>query len=100
MSEDLIGERDLNLTSNESYRVYKILNELRENVGDSEFGYRVQGLFAATLVCLGMKILEIKSQGHPDVIGMKENEIIVSSKIIYTKIDNENTWEESESTKL
>jgi len=25
---------------------------------------------------------------------------IVSSKIIYTKIDNKNTWEESESTKL
>jgi len=64
------------LTSNESYRVYKILSELRENVGDSEFGYRVQGLFAATLVCLDVKILEIKPQGHPDIIGMKENEII------------------------
>jgi len=76
MSKDLIGKGDLNLTSNESYRVYKILNELHENVGDSEFGYRVQGLFAATLVCLGMKILEIKPRGHPDVIGMKENEII------------------------
>jgi len=56
--------------------VYKILNELCENVGDSEFGYRVQGLFAATLVCLDVKILEIKPQGHPDIIGMKENEII------------------------
>jgi len=64
------------LKSNKSYRVYKILNELRENVGDSKFGYRVQGLFAATLVCLGMKILEIKPQGHPDVIAMNENEII------------------------
>ena len=61
---------------NESYRVYKILNKLREDVGDSEFGYRVQGLFATTLVCLGMKILEINPQGHPDVIGMKENKII------------------------
>jgi len=72
----LIGEEDLGLISNNSYKVYKILNELRENVGDSEFGYRVQGLFAATLVCLGIKILENKPQGHPDIIGMKDNEII------------------------
>jgi len=76
MSEDLTGGRAPNLILNKSYRVYKILNKLREDVGDSEFGYRVQGLFAATLVCLDMKILEIKPQGHPDVIGMKENEII------------------------
>lgn len=76
MSKNLIGKRGLSLISNKSYRVYKVLNELRENVGDSEFGYRVQGLFAATLVCLGIKILEVKPQGHPDVIGMKENEII------------------------
>ena len=72
----MIRERVQNLISNESYRVYKILNELREEVGDSEFGYRVQGLFAATLICLGMKILEIKPQGHPDIIGIKENKII------------------------
>ncbi|MCL0099197.1 hypothetical protein M1O16_05135 [Dehalococcoidia bacterium] len=64
------------MMSNESHRVYKLLNKLREDVGDSEFGYRVQGLFAATLVCLGIRILEIKPQRHPDVIGMKENKII------------------------
>lgn len=76
MSKDLIGEGDPGLISNESYRVYKILNELRENVGDSEFGYRVQGLFAATLVSLDVKILKIKSQGHPDIKGIKENKTI------------------------
>lgn len=76
MSEDLTGGRVLNFILNESYRVYRILNKLREDVGDSEFGYRIQGLFATTLVCLGIKVLEIKPQGHPDVIGMKENKII------------------------
>ena len=76
MSTDLIRERGPALISNKSYIVYKTLNELRENVGDSEFGYRVQGIFAATLVCLDVKILEIRPQGHPDIIGMKENEII------------------------
>ena len=64
------------MISNESYRVYKALSELRERVEDSEFGYRVQGLFAASLVCLDIKIIEIKPQGHPDVIGIKENKII------------------------
>lgn len=76
MSKGLIREGVQNLIPNESYRVYKILNELREEVGDSELGYRIQGLFAATLVCLGMEILEIKPQGHPDIMGIKEDEII------------------------
>jgi hypothetical protein len=61
---------------NESYKVYKILNELRERVGNGEFGYRVQGLFAHTLIYLDTRILEIKPQGHPDIIGAKENDII------------------------
>jgi Holliday junction resolvase len=64
------------LELNESYKVYKILNELYERVGDSEFGYRVQGLFAHILIYLDIRILEIKPRGHPDIIGAKENDII------------------------
>lgn len=61
---------------NEYYKVYQILSNLRQCVGDSEFGYRVQGLFAHTLLGLGIKILEIKPQGHPDILGEHESRYI------------------------
>lgn len=44
-----------------------ILDCLRYHCGDSEFGYRVQALFAHVLLRLGAKILEINAQGHPDI---------------------------------
>ena len=52
-----------------------------------------------------IKILKEKIQKQiAQLEKMKESILdevfIVSSKIIYTKIDNKNTWEESESTKL
>lgn len=60
----------------ERYKVLKILYSLRENMGDSEFGLRIQGLLAHTLIRLGVKILEVKSQGHPDIVGEVENTLI------------------------
>lgn len=73
----MIEEEDHRLRLlDEYYKVYKILNNLRQSVEDSEFGYRIQGLFAHTLICLGIRILEIKSQGHPDILGEKGNRYI------------------------
>lgn len=53
--------------------MYLILNNLCGDIGDSEFGYRIQGLFAHSLARLGIRILEINPQGHPDIIGEVEN---------------------------
>ena len=43
------------------------LNALRARFGDSEFGYRIQALFAYVLSDLGAGIEEINAQGHPDI---------------------------------
>lgn len=76
MSKDSIERTVLKLNFSSAYTVYKILSKLHESVGDSEFGYRVQGLFAHALMPLGIKISEIKPQGHPDIIGVKGNYIL------------------------
>ena len=47
-----------------------ILARLRDEVGDSEFGYRLQALFAHVLGRLGASILEVNAQGHPDIRGV------------------------------
>lgn len=57
----------------EYYKVHSILHDLRKNVGDSEFGFRIQGLLAHALMRLGIKIFEVNSQGHPDIVGDIEN---------------------------
>jgi hypothetical protein len=44
------------------------LRQLRADVGDIEFGYRAQGLFAHVLKRIGASVLEIRNQGHPDII--------------------------------
>lgn len=44
-----------------------MLDGLRAEFGDSDFGYRVQALFAHTLLRLGAVVQEINQQGHPDI---------------------------------
>jgi hypothetical protein len=43
------------------------LDALRAKFGDSEFGYRVQALFAYVIARLGAVIEEVNAQGHPDI---------------------------------
>ena len=45
-----------------------VLNRLRTEVGDIEFGYRAQGLFACALRRIGVRVLAINHQGHPDIV--------------------------------
>lgn len=52
---------------NLSFIAASILQKLYEQVGE-EFGLRVQGLFAHTLISMGVQILACKPQGHPDII--------------------------------
>ena len=54
-----------------NFEVAGILKELLKKVGPSEFGLRIQGLFAHTLISLGFRILEIKHPGRPDIIADK-----------------------------
>lgn len=44
------------------------LRRLRTDVGDIEFGFRAQGLFAHVLKQIGADVLEVRHQGHPDII--------------------------------
>ena len=45
-----------------------ILSRLRAEIGDIEYGYRAQGLFAYVLSRIGTRVLEIKHNGHPDIV--------------------------------
>ena len=45
-----------------------LLSALRAEIGDIEFGYRAQGFFAHVLSRIGAKVLEIRHQGHPDIV--------------------------------
>ena len=49
------------------FDVEVILNRLRARWGNSDFGYRMQAVFAHVLLRLGGEILEVNAQGHPDV---------------------------------
>jgi hypothetical protein len=53
--------------SNPQFALKPLLDNLRVEFGDSSFGYRVQALFAHVLIRLGVVILEINRQGHPDI---------------------------------
>ena len=53
-------------------RVTTILRRLRTEVGDIEFGYRAQGLFALVLKMIGASVVDVKNQGHPDIIVLLE----------------------------
>lgn len=46
------------------------LDRLREQCGDSGFGYRMQALFAHVLIRLGFVVTEINTKGHPDVLAV------------------------------
>lgn len=48
------------------------LGALRAKFGDSEFGYRMQALFAYVIAGLGAGIQEINAQGHPDIMASWE----------------------------
>lgn len=49
-------------------RVAGVLRRLRAEVGDIEFGYRAQGLFAHVLRSVGASVVEVKNRGHPDIV--------------------------------
>ena len=54
-------------TADGQFAVKPLLDALRSEYGDSEFGYRMQGFFAHVLAQLGAAILEVNAQGHPDI---------------------------------
>ena len=49
-------------------RVAAVLRGLRAEVGAIEFGYRAQGLFAHVLKRIGASVVDVRHQGHPDII--------------------------------
>ena len=51
--------------------IKSMLDSLRADVGDSEFGYRMQAFFAHVLLELGDTITEINQKGHPDIKAVK-----------------------------
>lgn len=52
----------------ESESTSSLLERWRADVGDGEFGYRAQAMFAETLQRIGASILAINNQGHPDIV--------------------------------
>jgi hypothetical protein len=76
MFQDLIEMKDHTLKWDEYYKTYSILHDLCKSIGNSDFGFRIQGLFAHALIRLGIKIFEVNLQGHPDIVGDVENKRI------------------------
>jgi hypothetical protein len=57
------------LLSNDGlFKAGYVIDALRQSVGDSEFGYRIQGYLAHVIMRIGGKIIDIRAQGHPDII--------------------------------
>jgi len=56
-------------------RVAALLGRLRAKVGDIEFGYRAQGLFAHVLNEIGASVLEVNNTGHPDITALLEGRL-------------------------
>jgi hypothetical protein len=54
----------------------KCLQQVRHAIEFSEFGYRIQGLAAHVLLRLGARVLQINSQGHPDIVAETERGFI------------------------
>ena len=50
------------------FKASRVLGALRQSMSESEFGYRAQGLLAHVLIRLGGRIIDIKPQGHPDIV--------------------------------
>lgn len=71
----------------EHFKVGNFLDTIREEVGESEFGYRVQGLLAHVFLRLGGRIIAIKAQGHPDIIvNFGSRTLLLQAKSIHGKI--------------
>jgi hypothetical protein len=69
--------------SDDSFEIGPALETLRDQCGDAEFGYRMQGLFAHVLMRQGCKILEVNAKGHPDIRARAEDrEVLVQVKTV------------------
>lgn len=74
------------LSSDAPFRVGRIINVLRQSIGDSEFGYRIQGYLAHVIMHIGGKIIDVKSQGHPDIIAsLSRKTLLLQVKSISSK---------------
>ena len=59
----------------------RVVDGLRAKCGDSEFGYRLQALFAHILLRLSARIVEINAQGHPDIRAvLGDRELLIQVK--------------------
>lgn len=61
------------MEDSEHWTASKCLEGLRDAVGLSEFGFRIQALAAHILLRLGARVLHIHTQGHPDIVAETEN---------------------------
>ncbi len=50
----------------------KCLERLRDAIEPSELGFRIQGLAAHVLLRLGLRVVEVNSIGHPDIVAEAE----------------------------
>lgn len=74
------------LSSDESFKVGRTIDLLRQSVGDGEFGYRIQGLLAHVIMRIGGKIIDVKAQGHPDIIAsLGGKTILLQVKSVHAK---------------
>jgi hypothetical protein len=67
-------------SNDDSFLVKPLLDSLRSKTSDSEFGYRVQALFAHVLGRLGYAIIEVNAHGHPDVKG-RAGDIVLAAQV-------------------
>jgi hypothetical protein len=73
-------------SSDEPFRVGRIVDALRQSVGDGEFGYRIQGYLAHVIMRIGGKIIDIKPQGHPDIIAsLGGKTLLLQVKSVHSK---------------
>ncbi len=68
------------------FQVKHILDELRDEMSESEFGYRVQGLLAHVILRLSGRIIDIKPQGHPDIIAkLGSHKLLIEVKAVISR---------------
>jgi hypothetical protein len=66
-----------------NYETVRLVEDLRHRCSDSEFGYRMQAIFAHVLMRQCWSILEIKAKGHPDIrAAMGGHEVFVQVKSV------------------
>lgn len=75
------------LSNDEIFKVGHVLDDLRRYVGESEFGYRAQGLLAHVLLRIGCKVVSINPQGHPDIVAkLGSQTLLLQAKSIHGKV--------------